>query len=201
MSDAPVCHYGPTSSRYVDITRLIVPWNPFYQEAVIKIFDSVFNNAINYQQQAVCAFTVAISVIAKQCGWESITKKECQLVGCCYDDTRKYCAYPQQNVLANFNIQEYYPELIARPGESTTCPSSNGLQNGNLGLLGGLSGLGGVGLPGIPGPGLPRFNPSMFNRLPCQSTNTTTVFNTLLTCPSIGCCINTMAFLPGISGL
>uniref|UniRef100_H2YT55 P-type domain-containing protein n=1 Tax=Ciona savignyi TaxID=51511 RepID=H2YT55_CIOSA len=67
MSDAPVCHYGPTSSRYVDITRLIVPWNPFYQEAVIKIFDSVFNNAINYQQQAVCAFTVAISVIAKLC--------------------------------------------------------------------------------------------------------------------------------------
>jgi len=55
------------------IASSILPWNPYFQEAVVNIFEKVFDNVINYQNKALCQLTSLLNnplFRARKCGWE-----------------------------------------------------------------------------------------------------------------------------------
>ncbi|CAK8675086.1 unnamed protein product [Clavelina lepadiformis] len=190
MGGAPVCYNGPTASRYRQIAASIQPWNPFFQEAVVNIFEDIFDTALNFQQQIICRVTSLLpqGFGVVKCGWEGITKLQCNLKGCCYNDDDDRCNYPTTlggqlvnqpyNPIGNFGFgnlpsQEYYPELIAQTPDEAVCQP----------------------------PFSPTFNPNIFRRLPCQCNSDISGYTSLLfRCQTSNCCQNILGLLPELSG-
>ena len=52
------------------IAGFVQPYNPFFQTTIVNIFEQYFDTALSFQEQAICVITNAISLLAKQCGWD-----------------------------------------------------------------------------------------------------------------------------------
>ncbi|CAK8675087.1 unnamed protein product [Clavelina lepadiformis] len=161
MDSAPVCYYGPTSKRYYDIASRIQPWNPFFQQTVVDLFVSGFNNTIDFKQ-AICSVSNRFThTLIRQtvCGWIGITKLECRLKDCCFDDITGECNYPNLRLSKHTDIALSHPELIAESKEDMECSTDS------------------------------EIKPSTFRRLPCLFPRTSD-FNLTYTlqCQSSGCC-------------
>jgi len=183
LGNAPVCFLGPTSLRFMELARNIRPWSPFYLEPIVEVFGKYLDLNIDFQKARQCLgatiFGTSKYFQTPKCGWDGISKIECNLKGCCFNDKNGQCVYPRYlfKELQSFGIQQQitqddrvqFPELFQSTTMSTTCSD-------------------------------PNINTSpleVFQRLPCSSdtsSSSSSLATLLYSCPA-SCCRNYYAFL------
>jgi len=183
LGNAPVCFLGPTSLRFVELAQNIRPWSPFYLEPIVKVFGKYLDLNIDFQKARQCLgatiFGTSKYFQTPKCGWSGISKLECNLKGCCFNDKNGQCVYPRYLFpeLQSFGIpqqvtrddQLQFPELFQSTTMSTTCSNPNA----NTSPL------------------------EVFQRLPCSSADTSSsssLITLLYSCPA-SCCKNYYAFI------
>lgn len=198
MGNAPVCFLGATSLRFVDISSTIQPWNPFYLQPVVDLFEKFVDLNLDLNLARVCFTSTIFSFnyfVTPKCGWQGITKLECYLKGCCFDQRRNHCYYPRKLFP---NTQSSYFGNLFRPSSSSLQPTysfEDKLQYPEL-FQTKTKTCSKYGLGDDP--------IEVFQRLPCSQSSPRIGSNGLLdlfrSCPS-ACCKNYMALVPGLQDL
>lgn len=122
LGGTPVCYYGPTSKKYMELANRVKPWNAFFMKSVVEIFNLVLSPT---NLEGICLITTALADSpwrSPVCGWKDINEQECKLKDCCWNSIIKQCRYPDNRVFkGSLDNLDVYPELKADDINESIC--------------------------------------------------------------------------------